>query len=509
MTTRIVSHSTLELTAALQQLKELTSALKSSQTKPVISQSILERLRHFFAANSTPVLPRELPTVVAKITQALPLILQLQKGTPEQQDLALRAIDVIGNYNAVIEQVAARHAYRDHQSQRPLPLKITSSAITCFKRKIAKSTESSLLYAKVDGAFRSQIPETSIWGVKEQDLFHMKAIVLLVRYGLSHSEAQAVVRERVVLWQEDSDCFIAVLAVTLLPGERVILTAGFTKRAAQGTGYELQYCQLFPLIAQTGFPDSCQYTGGWVLSHELIDVLMERMQSSDGWYSFLRDRKAIAVGLLPAGIYHERARQLINLKSHVFKKHAASLIPLHQQQADALFTALGVTDTQECINDLFTHLQTESNPLKALSEVYQLFNESYFGSAWQHTTLSQLQTAHHAIEDTLTERLALATTVWQTCSLRFVLLLGRALFPAVQHLLFSSPSSSERELTLAEIKLLMLVHAQQQSFIEQLSCDVDEESVYQRMCTDLQRDTAILMSDSDCVVPSHIPAVVG
>lgn len=500
---------TAELTAAIQQLEKLTHAIGQHERSPKApSQSLMDKMRRFgewlFAKEASipkAMVAAELPQIIDKITQALPLLSQLQHGNPEQQGFANRAIQVIEDYNAAIDHIAQQAS-----PTKNLPLagsKIAFSAVSCLKRKVEWPTIKNQFHSKVDDAFRSQLAPPCTLDGKELDLFRVKAITLLRQWGLSVQEAiEAVNSAPVVMWQENIDFFNAVQTLSPLPGEKIILTALFQRiNAHAGNSVPLHY-QLFSLCSQTAFPSPCLHTGGWTLAAEMLPKL-SAFHPAPSWESLYRQGDPLAQSLLPKGPRYHHAKTLRSLKKAAFEENRHFFLELHAQLAAAMLTMAGCDAIQKDLSSsFFSEIDKSHRPFKALVEAYQLFSDTYIiKPAWQpHNLLSQsIASGEHA----LAERSINARTPWHYLMPSFALLMGKALTPSLLKLLpwlQGLPLSSP--LTNLDRALLLSLYHQQENFIREMDVVApDIESVQNNMQSYLKRDIALFTTGESAASP--------
>lgn len=478
MATRITrTPQIIELSTAVEQLEQLTDFLETDKKALVAAApSLLQRIYHFGQWLFTKHPTSSIPQAIAKITQALPLISQLEnEGNHEQRILAQRAIQVIDKYNRAIAHIANRRATLSID----LSAEITFEAIVCPKRKVVIGGRDDF-QVKVGDAFRSQLASEGALNAKVLDLFHMKAITCLEGYGVSLPEAIGAVKSaQAKVVQESADVFHVMQTVTFFPGEKLVLTASFESMGGKVAQPLFRHCQLFQVAMQTGFPAACQYTGGWVLGHVLWPQGLELR-----WREMYSKGRELAALLLPGGSCHGVAQQLLKVKREVLRQHRDEFLELHEALARRLLAAAEVGEGGMAVmQTFFARVREAVHPFDRLAEAYQSFVDHYIAApAWEADDSASLEREFVATAATVAAQMSGVASPIVRCTWEYVAVLGEALAPSLARLLlWHRGFPPESPLTPMEQLLLKALYDQQATFYEELHRPVTEEAVYSNL----------------------------
>lgn len=453
---------TSELSAAIQQLEQLTEELEREREQAAGAKPF-EKIRRFgqwlFARRPLARIQGELPALLSKIQQALPVIAQMQEGTPEQQQLAHRAIQVIDSYNAAIDHVKGR-------LQAKVPLKevrkISFAAVACSAKKYDKPQKRSTFLRRVDDAVRGRLPGILI--PQDLDLFKMKAIMMLCQAGFTLPEAVEAANDTTqpLAVKEDAGFVTAIQTVESFPGEKMSLSVLFQ---LVGESNLLIHSQLFPLIRQTGFPSPWQHTGGWTLAPELLPC----RGIGPSWDELHRKRQSLAQGLVAHEPLYGTAKELFLARKALFRQSSDELLALHKALAVALLGSEVLTH--------FAYFRNQPYPLLALAQSYKCFCDKY---------ISGYDVRQHA---------------------PFVDLLGEALATPIDRVK-EVASGKPLPLSSLERRLLLALYQQQMDFYKELNDGIiSGEDLYQRLVKKLEGEIALFTEGEGAATPEACAAL--
>lgn len=451
-----------QIASALQRLEELTKAFSSNpieqifhthfQTPPAPGLSLKQKILQYTSALFPSFLIKqetdsltELNQIIDQITLSIPLIGDMQQGTVDQRKFAERAVQVIEEYNQLVEKLAISEKVSvDPSELLKRKIDIPKPPLSPAFRTVKSASDKP---CRVDGTVRSVFAENLFLqdanrlSLREEDLFRMKAISLL-KDSIGLKAAIKAVKEAPIqkVWDEshaNNEMFLATQTVSTLPGEKRIITGLFDMK--NGGSLVNLHCTLN--VQQTGYPASCQYSGGLVLAGWLVDE------------SFREQQQALAKDLLPEGPKNEKAKKLISCKKEAFNQHRETFLRLHEENTLS-FLSQGferdLTETERHIVQQFFHkLYRTQQPFGLISETFQFISD-------------------HIINEMMTkEELMLICSKGSADITPFILLMSEVLIPALSRI------KEKEELTLFDQGLLSLAKKQQMDFC----CEVGSEAV--------------------------------
>jgi hypothetical protein len=112
---------------------------------------------------------------------------------------------------------------------------------------------------------------------------------------------------------------------------------------------------------QTGFPDPAQYVG-FALTQQLLPKLPHELA---------KKKQMIAKTLLPGGISHQKAKQLLQRRYELFVERKAELLaPVEQLMCS-------FSDNPQQVAAFFSYLQTSKNPLEELAGAQKMALQAF------------------------------------------------------------------------------------------------------------------------------------
>ncbi len=457
------------------------------------------------------------------------LIDKLLTGNAQQQKLGSLATATIERYNSIIER-------ESHQSQNNLNTRIHISfqrqsltfetlekiplpPFTCLKREFFEREESKKIPLEADKnksspssfisswqkiAFISQemvsltpLPFPVFKEISKQDseLFQMKAIALIEKYGLlSNREARLAMRKaqfEVMASPLEHTCLVSCL-ITAFPGHTIVVK-GLFKKTDEGTHYGVldpkSFCLSFN-STQSGFPHPLQNHGGAL--PDLISKSLFSLQPESSFSLFYEKKQQLAQKLLKNEQTISHAKKWIDLKRQAFETQALKFLDQHHRLTLAFLQAASPhisfsPHRQEVIAPFFHSLQSIYHPYDYLAETYHIINETFiskpFEKMQQAILEEELSVAHlsaifnqeikQAKQDLL--RVKETASELQKKALDFILCLGEIWSTALGDSLVSScitALSSFKEvipcpsLNAFEKKIILISYQQVQHFID-------------------------------------------
>lgn len=464
---------TTQLLNAIERLKLLTLAIGEVKEKvctPIPSKSIVKKILQFTTklfAPSKEIDPREMYQTLELIVNAVPLIRILQQGSKDQRELACRAVQVITEYNHLIDSIGReKTAHKNYEFPNGL-----------INRKIELPTKNSvvleivskpknLISGTVHSLFaeRMVISDNKKLSPDQVDLFRMKAITLL-KETLGIKSAILAVKNSPIqeVWDEThSSQMILKQTISTFPGEIRILTAKF----AQSNGGMLLNLDCTFSVHQTGFPAPSQYTGGFVLPYFFIQEHL----NSPLHLELMQEKRTVANALLPGGEKYEKAKSLIFLKKEAFLAYKEEFLRQHLQFTLLLLgEAFGEELNQEkkvTVFNYFDYLSKVSQPFEKMVEVSEgilrnLKNERLSDSFHDEKTVD------------------------------YILLLTEAMMPTLKRL------SSKTKLTNFDKKVLFMAYYQQCQFFKELNdpAPISLEMTVLQMRVYLSQETSLFLNE--------------
>lgn len=473
----------LESTAKLQEAIRTLEAYSSRKTASHQTSSIaktIAQVRAIFAHRSDPKptqkkhqqlspnshdMLRAVERAVELINRHRIVIQQLKKGTPAEQRLAdefTRTIDtynescnkLIPEYVSTINRLA-KFFSKDQQIEKKLPTIILprKATVQChYPEQLATQDLPNPPFAEQECVV--PIPKQSA------ELFHMKAIALLERYGIAtNSEARVSVKQSPIYTSVEKHSSICTLrqTITLFPGQ-TITVIGASALDPKSHAISRLFPETFRLSlesTQTGCPHPLQ-RAGWTMASQLLPEFPQRIDLLKEATPLFQGRTRAVIGLSPPGGMLKRAKEMISLKKRCFDQHAQELLNLHKQLAFSIAEDF-ISDKMH-LEQFFNHLSTLSHPFQYLSHTSQMIRESFiaephqmlldaiikgkstdFGSPFPHTRYMAAKTlldqAFETAKDKVRQQKIGAPSSAEKIRLDYVLCMGEILGQAAKQII--------------------------------------------------------------------------
>lgn len=326
----------------------------------------------------------EVLTVVELINRNRLLIAKLNEGTPAEQELAEHVTKTINLYNENCDkriqlcvsnrQRLANFFSKNKQEHQELP------KIALHKKVTTQRHYPEHFSQKKISNFSSGI----VVPISKQsaELFHMKAIALLERYGIaSNPEARAFVKKSPIYTKIEENTSICTLTQTLslFPGQTIVVMGNSSLDPITHAISQL-FPETFSLSlesTQTGFPHPIQ-RAGWTVAGQLLPDFPQRIDLLNETANFFYRRNQAIVELLPHGSLFKAAKELLFLKKKCFEAHAEEFMDLQKTLIYSILQAASSDKKSFKVVELFfKSLSNHPNPLDALADVSHLIRESF------------------------------------------------------------------------------------------------------------------------------------
>lgn len=483
------------------------------------------------------------------------LIEQLQKGSLDEQKLAVSAIAAIKRYNAVIEKSNARAEWHLNIARffyklggYSLDEDLKSNRIDLPRQysinyEVSKSNPKlNIGYAFknyiCDTIFDERTPEFSAvmltkmmadpLSKQEIDLLRMKANTLLKQNGIrfrSMAEGLQVIKEAPIHTTFDENSSIASLrlSLTLIPGTVVELQGAF-QRNSQEQNHSIPIPERFRLVFRSlnnGYPHPLQYAG-WGLGNALIPSYPHRLDQMHLFQPLYTRKQEAAKALLPNGVYFDKAKEIGELKSQVYKKNKEALLKLHQDLSFAIIKAAPCNsipeNAEETIFNFFEQLANHPTPIDYIARTYQAINEHFIER--QHLKLQDIWMGRNennimnlaqkarkdlAEDNNLILRLfdeerQLSLDIYNHRALEFAKCLGSILQIPVQSILLQHHSENfgfpPRMLTDFEQKIQAASYKQLLNYLDEIEGKIQIDSPFDYVKSLIESDIAFFNTDA-------------
>ncbi len=468
---------------------------------------------------------------VATVSSHYPLIEKLERGNPDEQCFAEKALEVIRRYNAVIGKASAisltDYLYKccgltvDEELKRAsivLPqMALFESSSSLASKKVRQE---SLSKSSVSQKFSTFEPSQH-----EVDAFRMKAITLINKHEIPASIQEAVSSLKdspIVVKHEESErseasrqaiiSFQQIL--TPFPGEVIKLTGCF-KRNPQTALLSIPIPESFQVASQstqTAFPHPLQHNG-WALADVLIPNYPLRPDQLPLFNRLAEKKRKVAYALLPKGHLRTKAKQLIEAKKAAFDHHRAIFLGLHRKVARAVLCAADEdTACDNIIEPFYRYVEKQASSYECLAGVYQAIEERYLSSLYRRLYDEWLEVGNDGLRggDDQKKSLCAMEVMKQELALRldealepevadYVRLMGHVLGKASNKIIVQSMSEkigmAPPMLTEFEQKVQRCALLQVMSFLDEVETTPAGE-VITRMKDSLDYEVALFQEDS-------------
>jgi len=238
----------------------------------------------------------------------------------------------------------------------------------------AASKESAFLVSKiVQHNVKNPVISSTDPTKSEEDMFKMKAIMLLKKHNLSTKMIDAFSSLQMGP-RESSDVVAFKQLLEPLPGEEIELTGQF-KRHVKRSIPLIETFRLQERSHQTGFPHPMQYTG-FALSPSLLPSCPLRPENLPIFYQIHKKKEEAAVALLPRGRFNETAKKTLSYKAEAFNEKKEIFIALHE--------VLGLTFREDAPREFFEEALKAKDSYHFIASTYESFNKHFIKEAKDH-----------------------------------------------------------------------------------------------------------------------------
>lgn len=377
--------SSLESTAKLQEAIRTLKNYSLQQTAFQRDSSIAQKIagvRAIFADR----LDAKMLQAIELINRHRFLIEKLKAGTVAERLLADEFTRTIDTYNENCNKrihgyVSNRltNFFSKHQRKQEMP-KIALPKKTTIQCIYPEHPITQRLHTFPITSTQSAIPISQ----QSAELFQMKAIALLERYGIaSNSEARASVKHSPIYTLVEQDSCVCTLKQTLslLPGQ-TITVMGTSELDPKTHAISRLFPETFCLSlesSQTGCPHPLQ-RAGWTLASQLIPEFPQRIDLLKETAPLFHGKSRAIVELSPQGGLLKRAKELLSLKKRCFNQHAKEFLELHKKLAFAI--AKNADREISEIDLFFDHVATLNNPFEYLADTSQMIRENFMAEPY-------------------------------------------------------------------------------------------------------------------------------
>lgn len=361
-------------------------------------------IRNTSSTNKLIEIQNQLMQSVDFLKQHHKLIKKLKEGSPEQREWAKWALQVIDNFNAIIEKIKiAPNSLKNRVTKFVMEKSGFSVNPNLVHHKIIIPTDPSFYFnassedvvettsQKVSTILNDHKLKESPLTSQETDIFRMKAISLSKATNLPGTLKDTL---QSLLWdvpiqsvglQEGSEETVISLVQTLsaFPGETIKVYGAF-KRYKSSVVPSVPISGEFKISStskQTGFPDPLQYTG-FALSNTLIPEYPNRLDLIPGVAEILEKKQKMAHELLPEGKFNPKAKHLLKQKKELINSHTKVFSPMHQELVESLIASADLSDEDEknllnSTSDFFNHASLSRRFCETIGTAYRLINELF------------------------------------------------------------------------------------------------------------------------------------
>lgn len=504
-------------------------------------------LRQAFDANAekhaSEVAPNcdEVLQAVEVVNRERMLIQRLKKGSPAEQRLADSFTKAIDAYNACRE-------HHDHlvptvkaKGLGKLFSNVADTSRALPKIDLPQQLTVQYLFPSANAAKAPSVPlegrriiSTSVCLPKQSaELFQMKVLALLERYGIAAShEIRTLVKQTPIQTELETNRSICTLTqtLTLFPGQTVVVmgTSALDPKTQTISNLFPDSFSVSLESTQTGFPHPSQRTG-WALGNQLLPEYPQRIDLLVLTASVFQRRKAAIPGLLPNGVSVGKAKKLIKLKRQAFAEHQSELLELHARLIRIIMQAapshLIKSESETIVARFFQALHSSAHPYERLLEINQTVRDLFIARPHQELLDAVLkgkeggfgnndagsryraaeQFLTHSLENVLKEvahQCKQAEEPLERLKWEYICLLGMILGQASKNIILQYLSEdldfAPTTLSLFECKVQAAAYRHVVDFLDELSMPLEEDSVadmYQLLIRELNADIALFSNE--------------
>lgn len=463
------------------------------------------------------------------------LIQKMQSGTPEERKLADSFTKAIDTYNKsrkvkgtpeernTLTRLLNRewHAPMQDLPKIDLPQQFTveyhypkKPIIDGSKHKISLIT--------------SESPPSIHLSKQYTELFQMKALALLERYGIaSNAEARASVKNTpiVPIFATDPSKCTLEQTLTLFPGQTILVMG-----SSEWNHTTQSISRLFPetfsislTSTQTGFPHPSQ-RAGWALANQLLPECPQRLDMLPNCKAFFETKKQVTFALLPNGKLVDKAKKLLKLKTEVFNTHKGVFIDMHKVFIKALIEASPSAQKDHFLDitmAFFNELECQHAPYNLISNVHQKIWDSYIAKPHQalfqaafkemsphpghtennHTTKQIFEEAlRHSKNEIALLRIHAASS-YEKRKLDYIECIGSIVGIAAEGIILQYLSEDLNfpppTLSPFERMIQTMAYLQAEDFVQELFSDSvpNERAIYSQLSKQMMQDTLVLSNN--------------
>ncbi len=473
----------------------------------------------------------------------------MQGGSTAEQKLANALTSAIDSYN--------KHAYAPSPPNKGLAQYLSGKLITAQELPLihlpqqttvtyhyppqmaAEVAASTAKYAMHVIQPMALAPEALPLSKQSKELFQMKVLALLERYGIAtNPEARALVKQSPIhtsVKGVDGATCMLTQTLTLFPGQTVVVMGTSALDPKTQT-----ISRLFPesfyvslKSTQTAFPHASQ-RAGWTLANQLLPECPQRMDLLKQAAELFQQKQQTMQALLPQGVLIGKAKQLLKLKKKVFSAHQGEFIAMHQQLAKALMQAAPAAwvlpQTAAVVESFYAAFNSHSFAFERLIETNQSISEIFIAQPQRmlfdaiikgkHTEFGSPQAGvryaaaksilAHACEGNVM-KLAHHQPAHDQIRSEYIACIGHVLGLAAQPIILQYLSEdlifTPPVLTIFEQRVQAAAYLQVSDFLQELNLPLEsEENVYQRFRHQMEADIACFQTAGKLSLPAELAA---
>lgn len=370
----------LEATESISSVSKTISLMRAIFASPFDSHQ--KKHRH----QRHPPNKNEVLIAVELINRNRLLIEKLKEGTPAEKELAEQVTKTINAYNESCDKriqgyMSNRQRLTNFFSKSKPDQQILPKIALPKKVSVQRHYPENVLpkpIQKLDSKTALSVPLSK----QSAELFHMKAIALLERYGIaSNPEARDFVRTSPIHTTCEEGKSICTLSQTLslFPGQTIVVMGNSAldpKTQAIRQFLPETFC-LSLESTQTGFPHPIQ-RAGWTLASQLLPDFPQRLDLLNETAELFKRRHQTVTELVQQGDLLKHAKYLLALKKICFDSHAKELLDLHKTFTKNLLNAAGAeTAAYEASERFYLLLSKHPSPFSLLADTSQLLIERF------------------------------------------------------------------------------------------------------------------------------------
>lgn len=460
-------------------------------------------------------------------------IQRLQKGDSAEQKLADSFTKAVEDYNACRDRYV-NFATSPNKGWAKLFSKNDAGSKSLPKIDLPQKLTVQYLFSSSEAAqtaeLRSEqkISNAAFLPKQSAELFQMKVLALLERYGIAEShEVRNLVKKTPIHTEIESASSRCTLKQTLslFPGQTVVVM-GTSALDPKTQSIHRLFPETFSVSlksTQTGFPDPSQRTG-WALANELIPDCPQRIDLLASLTHFFQRKREVVTGLLPNGPLVSHAKKLIHFKKQAFDLHKQELIELHKQLAHTIIRSappsLIIPNAENIIDQFYHALLAQQNPFEKLCEVNQLIRDLFIRKTHQdlldmvlkseNKEISRLKVAKESvdlsikeIQKELAQQREQALDDHERLKWNYILCLGTPIGEASKNIMLQYLSEDfsfkPPALSLFESKIQATAYQHVSHFLDELTLstkDLSQESAHQILKKELLSDIEIFLKEN-------------